>query len=65
VVVEDAPSGAQAGVAAGSPVLGVLGTHAAEELRACTWVVRSLDGLVVKAKANSLELEFEPVGGEL
>ena len=65
VVVEDAPSGAQAGAAAGCPVLGVLGTHAVEELSACTWVVRSLEELTVTAKANSLELEFTPVGGEL
>jgi len=46
-------------------VLGVLGTHAVEELSACTWVVRSLEELTVTAKANSLELEFTPVGGEL
>lgn len=65
VVVEDAPSGAEAGAAAGSPVLGVLGTHRAEELTACTWLVDSLEGLVVTPKANSLELEFAPVGGEL
>jgi sugar-phosphatase len=65
VVVEDAPSGAEAGAASGCPVLGVLGTHRAEELSACTWVVGSLEGLLVTPKANSLELEFVPVGGEL
>src|ERR1700727_1624666 len=32
LVVEDAPSGGGAGLAAGSRVLGVLGTHSAEEL---------------------------------
>jgi sugar-phosphatase len=61
VVVEDAPAGAGAGAAAGSPVLGVLGTHTASELTACTWIIPSLEGLVVTAKANSLELEFSPV----
>jgi sugar-phosphatase len=65
VVVEDAPSGAEAGAAAGSPVLGVLGTHRVAELKACTWVVDSLEGLVVTPKANSLELEFEPVNGAI
>jgi sugar-phosphatase len=65
VVVEDAPSGAEAGAAAGSPVLGVLGTHRAEELTACTWVVDSLERLVVRPKANSLELEFTPVNGAI
>ena len=61
VVVEDAPAGAGAGAAAGAPVLGVLGTHTAQELSVCTWVIPSLEGLVVTAKANSLELEFTPL----
>ncbi|HWZ50441.1 MAG TPA: HAD-IA family hydrolase [Granulicella sp.] len=65
VVVEDAPSGAEAGAGAGCPVLGVLGTHAVEELSACTWVVRSLEELTVTPKANSLELEFVPVDGKI
>lgn len=45
VVVEDAPSGVSAGVAAGSRVLGVLGTHSKDELyeRSATWVARSLE----------------------
>ena len=34
VVVEDAPTGVGAGMAAGCRVMGVLGTHRAEELRA-------------------------------
>lgn len=44
LVVEDAPSGVRAGVAAGCRVLGVLGTHKAEELReaGASWVVQSL-----------------------
>ena len=45
LVVEDAPSGVRAGVAAGCRVLGVLGTHKAEELReaGASWIVSSLD----------------------
>lgn len=44
LVVEDAPSGVRAGVAAGCRVLGVLGTHGAEELReaGASWIVQSL-----------------------
>jgi sugar-phosphatase len=56
VVVEDAPSGVGAGVAAGCRVMGVLGTHSAKELRAAgvSWVVESL-----------AEVSVEMVGGEL
>ena len=61
VVVEDAPSGVGAGVAAGCRVLGVLGTHSAEELREADWVASSLEGLVVTAKSDGLELRFESV----
>ena len=44
LVFEDAPSGVRAGVAAGCSVLGVLGTHNAEELReaGAKWIVNSL-----------------------
>jgi len=62
VVVEDAPSGVGAGVAAGCRVLGVLGTHPAEQLRAATWLARSLEAIAVKVKADGLELRFTPVG---
>jgi sugar-phosphatase len=61
VVVEDAPSGVGAGVAAGCRVLGVLGTHSLEELQGAEWVVQSLEGLAVTAKADGLELRFTPV----
>ena len=63
VVVEDAPTGVGAGVAAGSRVLGVLGTHRAEELYAAgaTWVVASLSGLKVTSGADGLRLEFASV----
>jgi sugar-phosphatase len=62
VVVEDAPSGVGAGVAAGCRVLGVLGTHPAEKLRAATWIAKSLEAVEVTAKADGLELRFKPVG---
>ena len=62
VVVEDAPSGVGAGVAAGCRVLGVLGTHSAEELREADWVAASLEGLAVTAQSDGLELRFSPVG---
>ena len=61
IVVEDAPSGVGAGVAAGCRVLGVLGTHPAEQLRAATWLARSLEAVEVTAKADGLELRFAPV----
>jgi len=61
VVVEDAPSGVGSGVAAGCRVLGVLGTHSAEELHGADWVVGSLEGLSVTANAGGLELRFVPL----
>jgi mannitol-1-/sugar-/sorbitol-6-phosphatase len=61
VVVEDAPSGVGAGIAAGCRVLGVLGTHSLDELREASWVVSSLEGLVVIPKTDGLELRFAPV----
>jgi sugar-phosphatase len=61
VVVEDAPSGVGAGRAAGCRVLGVLGTHSAEELREAEWVVGSLEGVAAAVKADGLELRFSPV----
>jgi len=60
-VVEDAPSGVGAGAAAGSRVLGVLGTHSAEELQGATWIVGSLKELGVAATVDGLELRFTPV----
>ncbi|WP_263368195.1 HAD-IA family hydrolase [Edaphobacter bradus] len=60
VVVEDAPSGVAAGVAAGCRVLGVLGTHSRSELHDANWVVASLEGLRVTAGAEGLELCFVP-----
>lgn len=58
VVVEDAPSGVGAGKAAGSRVLGVIGTHTIEELDQADWVAESLAGVVVRASGAGLELRF-------
>jgi sugar-phosphatase len=62
VVVEDAPSGVGAGLAAGCRVLGTLGTHSAEELKEATWITESLDGVRVVVGEGGLELRFIPVG---
>ena len=63
VVVEDAASGVGAGVAAGCRVLGVLGTHSAEELRkaGATWVVESLAGVTAVVVEGGVELSFTQV----
>jgi sugar-phosphatase len=61
IVVEDAPAGVGAGIGAGCRVLGVLGTHRAEDLTACTWIVPSLAGVVARPAPDGLELEFQPV----
>ena len=54
LVVEDAPSGVGAGVAAGCRVLGVLGTHSEDELRAAgaSWIVRSLEEVSAQTTAR-------------
>lgn len=61
IVFEDAPAGVGAGVAAGCRVLGVLGTHEAAQLTACTWIVPSLAGVVARIFTEGIELEFEAV----
>ncbi len=63
LVFEDAPAGVGAGVAAGSQVLGVLGTHDAGDLYkvGATWVTASLSGLKVTKGMDFLKVEFEPV----
>jgi sugar-phosphatase len=58
IVVEDAPSGVGAGIAARSRVLAVLGTHDLSELAKATWVVESLEGLAATILTNRLELQF-------
>jgi sugar-phosphatase len=62
VVVEDAPSGIGAGLAAGCRVLGVLATHEVEELRQATWIVESLEGVRATVAADGLELQFAAAG---
>jgi sugar-phosphatase len=62
VVVEDAPSGVGAGVAAGCRVLGVMATHEVSDLRAATWIVASLEEIVVTVVEDGLELRFATVG---
>jgi sugar-phosphatase len=61
LVIEDAPSGVGAGVAAGCRVLGVLGTHSAENLRAAgaRWVVRTLESVRAESGADGLRVSFE------
>ena len=60
IVIEDAPLGVGAGIAAGSRVLAVMGTHSAEELKAATWVIRSLEDLTVTEQDGSLHMHFVP-----
>ncbi|ADV81535.1 HAD-IA family hydrolase [Terriglobus saanensis] len=48
LVVEDAPSGLQSGKAAGAKLLGVLGTHALEDLGDAMWVVESMESVRVE-----------------
>jgi len=58
VVVEDAPSGVGAGLAAGCRVLAVLTTHAPQQLQQATWIVGSLENLAATLSGNGLELRF-------
>ena len=63
VVVEDAPSGVGSGKAAGSRVLGVLGTHDAGALykAGAEWVVQDLMGVRAEMVGEELTLSFEVV----
>ena len=63
LVVEDAPSGVGAGIAAGCRVLGVLGTHQEDELRAAgaSWIVRSLADVSAQASPNGLTLSLKTI----
>ena len=58
VVVEDAPSGVGAGIAAGCRVLGVLGTHTQEELSDATWITKSLEDMQTRVSGEELTLSF-------
>jgi len=61
IVVEDAPTGVGAGNAAGCRVMGVLGTHSVEELRAagCDWLVKSLLDVSVTPTSDGLRVTLE------
>jgi len=61
IVVEDAPTGVGAGKAAGCRVMGVLGTHSVEGLRAagCDWVVESLLDVSVTPTSDGLRVTME------
>lgn len=61
VVIEDAPSGVGAGIAANCHVLAVLGTHSEDELHQADWIVGSLEDLKVNQVAEGLELRFPAV----
>ena len=63
IVIEDAPSGVRAGKAAGCRVLGVLGTHSADELRAAgvEWVVETLEHVKAEVVENGLRLRLETI----
>ena len=58
IVVEDAPAGLGAGLAAGSRVLAVLGTHTREEMATATWIVDSLEHVRAAAIGGQLQLSF-------
>jgi sugar-phosphatase len=63
IVVEDAPSGVGAGVAAGCRVLGVLGSYGEAELRdaGANWIVRSLDDVSAQSGPSGLVLTLRTI----
>jgi len=63
IVVEDAPNGIGAGLAAGARVIGVAGTHTVPELKAAgaTWVVETLANVKATVSATGLTLEIAVV----
>ena len=62
VVVEDAPAGVSAGLAAGCRVLGVLGTHQADDLAHATWRIASLDDVAATVIGDDLNLQVRALG---
>lgn len=56
IVVEDAPSGIEAGIAAGSRVLAVVTSHKISELQRAAWIVPSLEALTATASPAGLTL---------
>ena len=63
LVVEDAPSGVGAGIAAGCRVLGVLGTHSEAELRAAgaSWIVQTLEDVRARTGPKGLTLSLKTI----
>ena len=63
LVVEDAPTGVRAGVATGCRVLGVEGTHPAEQLYAvgAEWVVPSLQEVEAEMTGEEVRMVFQPI----
>lgn len=63
LVFEDAPSGVRAGVAAGCQVLGVLGTHSAEELReaGARWIVESLTKVRAEVRGGKIVVTMQAI----
>ena len=63
LVFEDAPSGVRAGVAAGCSVLGVLGTHNAEELReaGAKWIVNSLTKVRTETRDGRIAVMIDAI----
>jgi sugar-phosphatase len=63
LVVEDAPSGVRAGVAAGCRVLGVLGTHSADELReaGANGIVQSLTKVQAVDRDGRIGITIETI----
>ena len=59
LVVEDAPAGVAAGVAAGCAVLGVLGTHTAADLAGTAWITPSLESVTAASDGNGLRINFD------
>lgn len=61
VVVEDAPSGISAGIAAGARVIAVLGTHTSSQLCRANWITQSLEAVDVRIVANHIDLRFSSI----
>jgi sugar-phosphatase len=61
LVIEDSPSGATSGHAAGCRVLATLFSHSSASLSAADWIVHSLDDVQVSVAAGHIEVEFEPL----
>jgi mannitol-1-/sugar-/sorbitol-6-phosphatase len=63
IVIEDSPSGAKAGHAAGCRVLATTFSHSMEQLAVADWIVPSLAQVKIEVLAGDrgLELEFTPL----